>query len=120
MAEPSLAVRGFGLGGYFLWRRDYLAGGLIVGVGLVVAAAFFAVPPASRAVEGQRHAAVEQTSTRWRGTGPDAQRPSPDAPGRSRRRGPEMARAAQIMDREPPGDVMGLEEMADGAGCGAA
>ena len=45
---PWLLV-GLGLGGFFLWRRDYLAGGLIAGVGLVAGGAvFLAVPPASR------------------------------------------------------------------------
>ena len=42
-------LMGLGLGGFFLWRRDYLTGGLIPGVGLVLAGLFcLVVPPASR------------------------------------------------------------------------
>ena len=56
---PWLVV-GLGLGGFFLWRRDYLTGGLIAGVGLVLAGLFFWLSRRQAAVEGQRRAAIEQ------------------------------------------------------------
>ncbi len=37
---PWLLI-GLGLGGFFLWRRDYLTGGPILGAGLVLAVLFF-------------------------------------------------------------------------------
>ena len=59
LSLPWLVV-GLGLGGFFLWRRDYLTGGLIAGVGLVLAGLFFWLSRRQAAVEGQRRAAIEQ------------------------------------------------------------
>jgi uncharacterized protein YhaN len=108
---PWLVV-GLGLGGFFLWRRDYLAGGLIPGVGLVLAGLFFWLSRRQAAVEGQRRAAIERELEQVEGNRAGLATTITDLEGQSVAADAEIARAAQIMDREPPADVMLLEEIA--------
>ncbi|MDO9533190.1 MAG: AAA family ATPase [Deltaproteobacteria bacterium] len=105
-------LAGLGLGGFFLWRRDYLTGGLIAGVGLVLAGLFFWLSRRQAAVEGQRRAAMEQELEQVEGNRAGLSEAITDLEGQIEAAEAEIARAAQIMDREPPGDLIGLEEMA--------
>ena len=111
LSLPWLVV-GLGLGGFFLWRRDYLTGGLIAGVGLVLAGLFFWLSRRQAAVERQRRAAIEQELEQVEGNQAGLSEAITDLEGQIEAAEAEIARAAQIMDREPPADVMGLEEMA--------
>ncbi|MBU4447155.1 MAG: AAA family ATPase [Proteobacteria bacterium] len=110
--SPSCLVVGLSLGGFFLWRRDYLAGGLIAGGGLVLAGLFFWLSRRQAAVEGQRRAAMEQELEQVEGNQAGLSEAITDLEGQIEAAEAEIARAAQIMDREAPADVMGLEEMA--------
>lgn len=111
LSLPWLLV-GLGLGGFFLWRRDYLTGGLIAGVGLVLAGLFFWLSRRQAAVEGQRRGAMEQELEQMEENQSGLSEAITDLEGRIEAAEGEIARAAQIMDREPPDDCMGLEEMA--------
>ena len=105
-------VAGLGAGGFFLWRRDYLTGGLIAGVGLVLAGLFFWLSRRQAAVERQRRAAIEQELGEVERNQAGVSEAITDLEGQVEAAEAEIARAAQIIDREPPADVMALEEMA--------
>jgi uncharacterized protein YhaN len=111
LSLPWLLV-GLGLGGYFLWRRDYLTGGLIAGAGLVLAGLFFWLSRRQAAVEGRRRAVIERELEQVEGNRAGLSEAITDLEGQIEAAEAEIARAAQIMDREPPADVMGMEEMA--------
>ena len=111
LALPWLVV-GLSLGGFFLWRRDYLAGGLIAGVGLVLAGLFFWLSRRQAAVERQRRAATEQELAQVEGNRAGLSEAITELTGQIEAVEAEIARAAPIMDREPPADIMLLEEMA--------
>jgi uncharacterized protein YhaN len=105
-------VLGLGLGGFFLWRREYLAGGLIAGVGLVLAGFFVWVYRRQAAGEGQRRAAIEQELEQVEGNRAGLAAAITELTGQIAAAEAEISRAAQVMDREPPTDAMLLEEIA--------
>ncbi|MBU4357404.1 MAG: AAA family ATPase, partial [Proteobacteria bacterium] len=109
---PSCLLVGLGLGGFFLWRRNYLAGGLILGAGLVLAGLFFWLSRRQATLEGQRRAAIEQELEQVEGNRAGVAATITELTGQSAAADAEIARAAQIMGREPPEDVMLLEEIA--------
>jgi uncharacterized protein YhaN len=108
---PWLLI-GLGLGVFFLWRREYLTGGLILGAGLVLAGIFFWVSRWQAAREGQRRAAFEQELAQVEENREGLASAITELTGQIAAAAAEIARAAQVMDREPPGDLMVLEEIA--------
>jgi len=105
-------VLGLGLGGFFLWRRDYLTGGLVAGVGLALAGFFVWVSRRQAAGEGQRRAAIEQELEQVEGNRAGLVAAITELTGQSAAAEAEISRAVQVMDREPPADVTVLEEIA--------
>ena len=103
---------GLGLGGLFLWRREYLAGGLIAGAGLVLAVLFFWLSRRQAAVESQRRAAIERELEQVEGNRAAIEAAITELTGHLAAAETEIARAAQVMDRKPPADVLLLEEIA--------
>jgi len=103
---------GLGLGGFFLWRRDYLAGGLIPAVVLVLAGFFVWVSRWQVAGEGRRRAAIEGELAQVEGNRAGLAAAITELTGQIAAAEAEISRAAQVMDRQPPTDVMLLEEIA--------
>ncbi len=108
---PWLLI-GLGLGGYFLWCRDYLTGGLILGAGLVLAGFFVWVSRRQSAKEGQRRAVLEEESAQVEENRDGLAAAITELTGQMMAAEAEIAQAAQVMDREPPADVMALEAIA--------
>jgi uncharacterized protein YhaN len=108
---PWLLI-GLGLGGFFLWRRDFLTGGLIVGAGLVLTGLFFWLSRRQAAVEGPRRAAFEAELAQVEENRAVLFEAITDLTGQIAAAEAEIARAAQVIDREAPADVMVLEEIA--------
>jgi uncharacterized protein YhaN len=122
LAAPSTALSGWlslpwlliglGLSGFFFWRREYLTGGLILGAGLVLAGFFVWVSRRQAAGERQRRAVLEQELVQVKGNRDGLTAHLTELTGQIMAAEAEVARAARVMDREPPADVMALEEIA--------
>jgi uncharacterized protein YhaN len=108
---PWLVV-GLGLGGWFLYQRAYLLGGIIPGAGLALAGLFFWLHHWQTRVEAQRRAVLGQELLQMEETRAGILAAIVDLKRDIEAADTEIALAAQIMDREPPGDVMRLEEIA--------
>jgi uncharacterized protein YhaN len=105
-------VMGLGLGGWFIYRQAYLLGGIIPGVGLALAGLFFWLHHWQTRVETRRRAVVEQELQQVQETRTSILEAIADLKRRIEAADTEITLAAQIMDREPPGDAMLLEEIA--------
>ncbi len=111
LSLPWLVV-GLGLGGWFLYQRAYLLGGIIPGVGLVLAGLFFWLHHWQTRVETRRRAVLKQELQQVEEIQAGILAAIADVKRHVEAADNEIALAAQIMDREPPGDVMRLEEIA--------
>jgi uncharacterized protein YhaN len=105
-------VAGLALGCWWLFQRHYLPGGLSVGAGLGLAALFFWLSRRQAAVETSRRLGikremeqVEETRAGFLGTAADLEEEVGAAEA-------EISLAARVLDREPPGNAMLLEELA--------
>ena len=122
LAEPAatlpgwlgllLVVVGLGLGGFFLWRRDFLAGGLIAGVVLALAGFFVWASRRQAAAESRRCAAIEGELAQVEGNRASLAEAIAEVTGQIAAAEAEIARAAQVMDREPPADGIILSDIA--------
>lgn len=105
-------VAGLGLGGWFLYQRAYLLGGVIPGIGLVLAGLFFWLHRRQARVETQRRANLRQELEQVKEKRAGILESIADLKGQIEAVDAEISLAARIMDREPPGDAMLLEEIA--------
>jgi uncharacterized protein YhaN len=108
---PWLVV-GLGLGGWFLFQRAYLLGGVVPGAGLALAGLFFWLHHWQTQVEARRRAILGQELQQVEESRAGILEAITDLRRHLEAADTEIALAAQIMDREPPGDVLGLEEIA--------
>jgi uncharacterized protein YhaN len=108
---PWLAL-GLALGGWFLYQRAYLPGGLIPGAGLVLAGLFFWLSRRQAAAEGRRRAVLQQELEHLQEAQANLTAAVTDLERELEALETEICRAAEVLDREPPGDVLLLEEMA--------
>jgi uncharacterized protein YhaN len=111
LSLPWLVV-GLGLGGWFLYQRAYLPGGLITVAGLVLAGLFFWLARWQARVETYRRANLGEDLEQLEVTRTDILEAIADLKGQIEAAENEISLAAQIMDREPPGDAMLVEEIA--------
>lgn len=111
LSLPWLVV-GLGLGGWFIYRQAYPLGGIIPGVGLALAGLFFCLHHWQTRVETRRRAVLGQELQQLKETRTGLLEAIADLKGQIEAADTEIALAAQIMDREPPGDAMLLEEIA--------
>jgi uncharacterized protein YhaN len=105
-------VLGLALGGWFLYQRTYLPGGLILGAGLVLAGLFFWLSRRQAATEGRRRAVLQQELEHLEETQVNLTAALIDLERELEALEAEICLAAEVLDREPPGDVLLLEEMA--------
>jgi uncharacterized protein YhaN len=108
---PWLVV-GLGLGGWFLYQRAYLPGGLISGAGLIVAGLFFWLHHWQAGVEAHRRAGLRRELEQVEESQSATLEAITDLKGHIETADTEISLAAQVLDREPPGDAMLLEEIA--------
>lgn len=108
---PWLVV-GLGLGGWFLYQRAYLPGGIIPGIGLMLAGLFFWLHRRQARVETQRRANLRQELEQVEEMRAGILESIAGLKRHLETADTEISLAAQIMDREPPGDAMLLEELA--------
>jgi uncharacterized protein YhaN len=122
LAEPPASLPGWltlpwllvgaGLGGWFIWRRDYLTGGLIAGTGLALAGLFFFLSRRQAGAEQRRHGILEAELAQVNGHRGDLAAAISGLEEQIRAADAEIGAAARVMGREPPRDAMVLEEIA--------
>ncbi|MGB8993408.1 MAG: AAA family ATPase, partial [Desulfobaccales bacterium] len=108
---PWLVI-GLGLGGWFLHQRAYLPGGLIPGVGLVLAALFLFLARRQAAAEARRRNALQQELEQVEGNRDTLSEAVTALEGEITAAADQIFQAARIMGREPPADAMALEDLA--------
>jgi uncharacterized protein YhaN len=111
LSLPWLPV-GLGLGGWFLSQKAYLLGGVIPGVGLALTGLFFGLYHWQTRVETRRRALLGQELQQVEETRAGILEASANLKRQIAAADTEIALAAQIINREPPGDVMRVEEIA--------
>ncbi|MCK9376362.1 MAG: AAA family ATPase [Syntrophobacterales bacterium] len=111
LALPWLAG-GLGLGGWFLYQRAYLEGGLIAGAGVALAGLFLWLSRRQAAAEEHRRAALQQELEQAEEKRAALSEAITDLEGQIEAADAEICLIARTLDREPPADVMALEEIA--------
>ncbi len=111
LALPWLAG-GLGVGGWFLYHRAYLEGGLITGTGVALAGLFLWLSRRQAAAEHLRLAAVQEELEEAEEKRTALSEAVVDLEGQIEAADAEIYLIARTLDREPPADVMALEEIA--------
>ncbi|MFA5111313.1 MAG: AAA family ATPase [Desulfobaccales bacterium] len=111
VALPWLAA-GLGLGGWFLYQRAYLAGGLIAGAGVALAGLFLWLSRRQAAADERRRAGLQQELEQAEEKRTALKDAVIDLEGQIDAADAEIILAAQALDCEPPADAMALEEIA--------